>query len=521
MRRSIISTSDPTGSGHDTSLTSRSSADRGRPEIEPDGSETSAPAAGPPAPADTPDDPAIAVERAYRLILGRPADPAGAADYLRGLRSGELSLAEVCASLAGSEEFARRLLPVDQGLATTAGSRADDDPDWVDVAELIKTVTVEELAERAEGYFRAVENPDALLTKPLKDVAETPDLLVTFGQVLRGLRPLPGMTVLDFGAGTCWTSRFLAQLGCRVKALDVSPTALDLGRRLFERLPVLGDRPAPEFLVFDGRRFDLPDASVDRVLSFDAFHHVPNPAEVIREMARVLRPGGIAAFAEPGPRHSHQPQSQYEMRNYGVIENDVVIEDVWTWAQEAGFAELRLCLLDSAPRWVDMPTFHDVVAGREAQDAFADPTRAAIGDRRMFWLRREGAEVLDSREAKGLVGDLVVEDVEISASGGATVVAGTCRVHNPGPRAWLPSTAEFGPVLLGVRVHLGDQTVRDLARIPIPGLGVRPGEGARFPVRVEIPPQPEGVVAVEFDLVSEWVCWFGVNGSPVAKFALR
>jgi SAM-dependent methyltransferase len=470
---------------------------------------------------DSPEDLAAAVERAYRLILGRPADPVGAGQYLRGLRTGELSLADVCASLAGSEEFAERLLPAERDPdGEVAASHAEADPDWVDAAELVKTVTVEELAERAEGYFRAVENPDMLLTKPLKDVSETPDLLVTFGQVLRGLRPLPGMTVLDFGAGTCWTSRFLTQLGCRVKAFDVSPTALELGRRLFDRQPVMGNQPPPEFLVFDGYRFDLPDASVDRVLSFDAFHHVPNPAEVIREMARVLRPGGIAAFSEPGPRHSIQPQSQYEMRNFGILENDVVIEDIWAWARDAGFADLRLCLFDSAPRWVDLRTFTDVVSGRADDGVFPDPARAAISDRRMFFLRRAGAEVPDSREAEGLVGELAMADVEISESGPNIVVSGDCRVRNPGPRAWLPSDAEFGPVLLGVRIHLGDRTARDVARVPLPGQGVQPGEDAAFPVRVEIPPQPEGIVAVEFDLVSEWVCWFSVNGSPVVKFPL-
>jgi hypothetical protein len=283
----------------------------------------------------------------------------------------------------------------------------------------------------------------------------------------------------------------------------------------------MGKQPEPEFLVFDGHRFELPDASVDRILSFDAFHHVPNPPDLIGEMARVLRPGGIAAFSEPGPRHSVRPQSQYEMRNYGILENDVVIEDVWAWARGAGFVELRLCLLDSAPPWVDIQTFQDVVAGREHPDVFSVPTRAAIDDRRMFRLRREGVELPDSREAAGLVGDITVEDVEISDSGSVIVVGGTCRVHNPGPRVWLPSDADFGPVLIGVRLHLGDHTVRDFKRISLPGQGVQPGEGVTFPVRVEIPPQPEGIVAVEFDLVSEKVCWFSINGSRVARFDLR
>jgi SAM-dependent methyltransferase len=473
--------------------------------------------------ADTSDDLTFAIERAYQLILGRPADPDGVEWCLAMLRSGELSLAEVCATLASSDEFTRRLEPPEvrrEDVERERLRKAQEDPNWVDVAELIKTVSVEELAKTAEGYFRAVEDPDLLLAKPFSDLAETPELLVTFGQVLRGLRPLPGMKVLDFGAGTCWTSRFLTQIGCRVTALDVSPTALELGKRLYRKMPVIGAQPEPEFLVYDGYHIDLPDGSMDRILSFDAFHHVPNPADVLREMARVLRPGGIAAFSEPNDRHSVQPQSQYEMRNYGIIENDIIIEDVLKWAEEAGFVEMRLCLLDSAPQWVDVDTFNDVLAEREPEEVFSAPTRAGISYRRMFWLRREGTEIADSREAKGLVAELTMTDVEIDTSGPVTVVGGTCAVRNPGPRAWQPSDAEFGPVALGVRMHLADQTVRDLRRIPLPGNGIAVGDGATFPFRVEIPPQPEGIVAVEFDLISELVCWFGANGSPVVRFDL-
>jgi hypothetical protein len=69
-------------------------------------------------------------------------------------------------------------------------------------------------------------------------------------------------------------------------------------------------------------------------------------------------------------------------------------------------------------------------------------------------------------------------------------------------------------------MHLADKTVRDLRRIPLLGNGIAPGGGVTFPFRVEIPPQPEGVVAVEFDLISELVCWFGANGAPVVRFAL-
>ncbi|MBO0882202.1 MAG: methyltransferase domain-containing protein [Mycobacterium sp.] len=328
------------------------------------------------------------VDRAYRLILGREADPEGAAGYADALRAGELSTAEVCASLASSDEFARRLTP-------TAPPKAPKptDPNHVDPADLIDTLSVEDLAKTADDYFRNLENPESLLAKPLHNADEAPDLLITFGHVLRALKPTPHLTVLDFGAGTCWTSRWLTQLGCRVIALDVSEAALAIGKELFERQPVLGNVPDPDFLHFDGHQIDLPAASVDSVLCYDALHHVPNPAEVIAELARVLRPGGVAAFSEPGPDHSRTERSQHEMQNHGVLENDIDIDDVWDWAQRAGFADIRLCLLDSGPAWVDLATFHDVIAGREDETVFVQPTRAAVSTRRMFSLSLPDAEV--------------------------------------------------------------------------------------------------------------------------------
>src|SRR5439155_13063404 len=108
----------------------------------------------------------------------------------------------------------------------------------------------------------------------------TPQLLINFAVVLQGLQLCPGMTVLEFGAGTCWAARMLTQLGCKVIACDVSPTALRMGRELYARQPPFGDRPAPEFLLFDGERIDLPDASVYRIIVLDAFHHVANPEQV-------------------------------------------------------------------------------------------------------------------------------------------------------------------------------------------------------------------------------------------------
>lgn len=189
--------------------------------------------------------PEHALDAAYELVLGRPSDPSGRQAYLRRLDQGENSVFDICNDLFHSQEFAARL------------------------------------------GTRLLSDPDVLLAKPVSNVNEAPELLISFGTLLRGLKPSPGDRVLDFGAGICWTSRLLAQLGCQVKAMDVSATALQIGRESFERSPLFGTAEAPEFLVFDGRRFDLDDESIDLIVCFDAFHHIPNPQAILAEMARV------------------------------------------------------------------------------------------------------------------------------------------------------------------------------------------------------------------------------------------
>ncbi|MGH9028383.1 MAG: class I SAM-dependent methyltransferase, partial [Acidimicrobiales bacterium] len=224
-----------------------------------------------------------------------------------------------------------------------------------------------------------MEDPTALLAKPCSTLREAPDVLACFGMLLGGLAPLPGMVVLDFGAGSCWTTHFLTQLGCRVVAMDISEAMLDLGRLRFSRQPLFGDRPAPTFKVFDGRHMDLPDSSVDRILCFDALHHVPNPSDVVCEMGRVLRPGGVAGFSEPGPHHSRDAQSQHEMRRYGVPELDLVLEDIWRAAAAAGFAELSVGIFTPTPQWVPFDRFNSFLGPLDGSSSKRAPARPLPG----------------------------------------------------------------------------------------------------------------------------------------------
>src|SRR6185369_11221284 len=112
---------------------------------------------------------------------------------------------------------------------------------------------------------------------PFGNPIVAPHYLYNLGFLLAGLQLARTMRVLDFGAGTCWLSRHLNEMGCLTVSLDPSPAALELGRKLFEQYPPVGGCLAePLFLQFDGHRIELDDESVDRIVCHDSFHHVPN-----------------------------------------------------------------------------------------------------------------------------------------------------------------------------------------------------------------------------------------------------
>lgn len=111
----------------------------------------------------------------------------------------------------------------------------------------------------------------------------------------------PDHTVVEIGAGAAQCSRWLARhRGARVVASDLSGGMLATSRRI-DAGRADGTAPVP-LLQCDGTRLPLADASVDRV--FTAYGVVPFVADseaVLREAARVLRPGGRFVFSTSHP----------------------------------------------------------------------------------------------------------------------------------------------------------------------------------------------------------------------------
>ena len=110
--------------------------------------------------------------------------------------------------------------------------------------------------------------------------------------VRRHLRPSPGMTLVDIGAGTGqFAAAFSHWFGLRVLAVEPS----DAMRAQIPRTPAI------EVLEGDATALPLPDESADSVWLSLVIHHIPDLGVVARELRRVLRPGAPVLIRQGFP----------------------------------------------------------------------------------------------------------------------------------------------------------------------------------------------------------------------------
>ncbi len=104
-------------------------------------------------------------------------------------------------------------------------------------------------------------------------------------------------TVLDLGCGTGIASRVIAQrpgFSGGLTGIDLSAYLVEAAKKLAERDGV-ADRC--RFLAGDSHALDLADAGFDAVVAHTLFSHLTDPAQVLEEAVRLVRPGGrIAVF---------------------------------------------------------------------------------------------------------------------------------------------------------------------------------------------------------------------------------
>ncbi len=153
----------------------------------------------------------------------------------------------------------------------------------------------------ARDLYSRLDEIDQSMLRTIADVLELrgrhPRQVAIRARYLDALGDLTGKRVLDLGCGTGVVTRDLARrVGASGSVLGSDPTPPYA--EVAERLRAEAGLENASFAVQDGRSLPFSDESFDLVAAVTVLCHVPEREAVLREMARVTRPGGTVLIVD-------------------------------------------------------------------------------------------------------------------------------------------------------------------------------------------------------------------------------
>jgi 2-polyprenyl-3-methyl-5-hydroxy-6-metoxy-1,4-benzoquinol methylase len=169
----------------------------------------------------------------------------------------------------------------------------------------------------------------------------------------------PGMSVLELGCGTGYFTRELARSGADIVAIDVSPELLEIARSNCSA-------PNVRYEIQNAYRLSYPDAAFDSVVGSSVLHHLEVEA-ALREIYRVLKPGGTIYFTEPNmlnPQIAIQKNVPWIKRKLGDSPDETAF---FRWPlrrllEQTGFRDVRTDPFDFLHPGTPVPLIHRVDA---------------------------------------------------------------------------------------------------------------------------------------------------------------
>jgi len=386
--------------------------------------------------------------------------------------------------------------------------------------------TIDRPSDAAEA--RADEKQDATtsLNFPLHwtSAAESWNYLFDFAVACALLAPRPDDLVLDFAAGTCWATELLTRLGVRTVSIDLSTEMMRRGRERLAADSRLMFREQAAFVAARGQGLPFAADTFDGVLCMNALHHLPSYAEALREVYRVLKPGGRAVFSEPGTAHAAQALSRFRMREEGVIEKSVSLPAVRRLAFEAGFTRMRAVPLRAS----DAYAFDYSATGADAgplAGMWSETLDAGPREHARFALHkgddRPADTLLPAAQLGGQLEARILAEQVVDRVSAGRPFSDRLRIKNVGRVTWKARGRRFGgQVTCGLKVcnTRGEVLREDLGRTPL-ARDVAPGDEVQLDMAVA-GVLPAGRYELRYDMVVEGVTWFEFHGSPILRRTL-
>jgi SAM-dependent methyltransferase len=149
----------------------------------------------------------------------------------------------------------------------------------------------------------------------------------------------PGMTVLELGCGAGYFTHELARSGADVVAIDISPELLEIARTKYPASNV-------RYEIQNAYALTYTDAMFDSVVGSSVLHHL-KIEKALREVYRVLKPGGTIYFTEPNmlnPQIAIQKNVPWIKRRLGDSPDEIAF---FRWPlrrllQQTGYRDVQI-----------------------------------------------------------------------------------------------------------------------------------------------------------------------------------
>lgn len=145
-------------------------------------------------------------------------------------------------------------------------------------------------------------------------------------------------TLVDLGTGTGRMLEVFGGLAARGIGFDTNADMLSLARANLDQ----ADLPHCQVRLGDIGNLPLPHEEADLVIMHQVLHFLEDPAAVIREAARILKPDGKLIIVDFAPHHIEQLRDEHAHRRLGFTDNEIT-----QYFQETGIAPQKPILLQN------------------------------------------------------------------------------------------------------------------------------------------------------------------------------